>query len=95
MDAFITSALAEEIEAVRSGVVPADPKSRLQVLVQSQGQDLPEYRTLKVEGPEHARLFTVEVCLDGEVVGIGQGKTKRQAEREAARRALDKLGAPS
>jgi ribonuclease-3 len=95
VDGFVTSALADEFEAIQSGIVPADPKSRLQVLVQSQGQDLPEYRTLKVEGPEHARLFTVEVCLDGEVVGIGQGKTKRQAEREAARRALDKLGAPS
>jgi ribonuclease-3 len=50
---------------------------------------------MKVEGPEHARLFTVEVCLNGDVVGVGQGKTKRQAEREAARRALDKLGAAS
>jgi ribonuclease-3 len=95
VEGFVTSALADEFEAVQSGVVPADPKSRLQVLVQSRGQDLPEYRTQKVEGPEHARLFTVEVCLNGEVVGIGQGKTKRQAEREAARRALDKLGAPS
>jgi ribonuclease-3 len=95
VDAFVTSALADELEAIRSGIVTADPKSRLQVLVQSRGQDLPEYRTLKVEGPEHARLFTVEVCLDGEVVGIGQGKTKRQAEREAARCALDKLGVPS
>jgi ribonuclease-3 len=95
VDAFVSSALADELEAIRSGVVTADPKSRLQVLVQSRGQDLPEYRTLKVEGPEHARLFTVEVCLDGEVVGIGQGKTKRQAEREAARRALDKLGVSS
>jgi ribonuclease-3 len=95
VDAFVTSALADDLEAIRSGVVTADPKSRLQVLVQSRGQDLPEYRTLKVEGPEHARLFTVEVYLDGEVVGIGQGKTKRQAEREAARCALDKLGVPS
>jgi len=95
VDAFITSALANEFETIQSGFVPADPKSRLQVLVQSHGHPLPEYRTLKAEGPEHARLFTVEVCLDGEVVGIGQGKTKRQAEREAARRALDKLGVPS
>ena len=94
-DTFIMSALADDFEAVRSGVAPADPKSRLQVLVQSQGQGLPQYRTLKVEGPEHARLFTVEVCLNGEVVGLGQGKTKRQAEREAARHALEKLGVPS
>jgi len=95
VDGFVASALAQELEAVRSGLVPADPKSRLQILVQAQGQGLPDYRTMKVEGPEHARLFTVEVCLNGDVVGVGQGKTKRQAEREAARRALDKLGTPS
>ena len=93
--AFVTRTLARELEAVRSGVVPIDPKSHLQMLVQAQGQQLPEYRTQKVEGPEHARLFTVEACLDGEVMGVGQGKTKRQAEREAARRALDRLAASS
>jgi ribonuclease-3 len=92
---FVTSSLADKFEAVRSGVVPIDPKSRLQMLVQAQGQSLPEYRTLKVEGPEHARFFTVEVCLDGGMTGVGQGKTKRQAEREAARGALDKLGSHS
>ncbi len=93
VEAVVTSALAGEFEAVRSGLVPMDPKSRLQILVQAQGQDLPEYRTLTVEGPDHARVFTVEVWLDGEVAGAGQGRTKRQAEREAARRALDGLGA--
>jgi len=95
VDGFVASSLADEFETVRSGIVPTDPKSRLQVMVQAQGQELPEYRTLKVEGPEHARLFTIEVCLNGDVVGVGQGKTKRQAEREAARRALENLGAPS
>lgn len=92
---FVQFALAHEFEAVQSGAVPMDPKSRLQMLVQSQGQELPEYRTLKVEGPDHARIFTVEVWLNSEVAGAGHGKTKRQAEREAARRALDHLGAPS
>lgn len=92
---FVASVLAREFEAVRSGAVPLDPKSRLQMLVQGQGQDLPEYRTLRVEGPEHVRLFTIEVYLNSKLVGVGQGKTKRQAEREAARRALDKLGATS
>lgn len=91
----VMSALGHELEAVRSGQVPMDPKSRLQILVQAQGQDLPEYRTLAAEGPDHARVFTVEVWLDGEVAGAGQGRTKRQAEREAARRALEGLGAPS
>ena len=95
VERFVSSALAIELEGIRSGIVPADPKSRLQILVQSRGQPLPEYRTSKAEGPEHARLFTVEAYLNGDVVGVGQGKTKRQAEREAARRALEKLGSAS
>ena len=92
---FITRALAEEFELIRSGVVPSDPKSRLQVLVQSRRLKLPEYRMLRTEGPDHSKMFTVEVYVDGEVFGKGQGKSKQQAEREAARRALEMLGAAS
>lgn len=88
---FIARALAEELELIRSGVVPTDPKSRLQVLVQSRRLKLPEYRTLKIEGPDHSKTFTVEVYVDGEISGKGQGRSKQQAEREAARRALEKL----
>lgn len=92
---FILRALAEELELIRSGVVPSDPKSRLQILVQSQKLKLPEYRTLRMEGPDHSRMFTVEVFVNGEVLGRGRGKSKQQAEREAARRALEKLEAAS
>ena len=79
------------LPASRSGQVPADPKSRLQALVQGRGLSLPSYRTLRVEGPDHSRFFTIEVSVNGEVMGIGQGPTKQQAEREAARVALEKL----
>jgi ribonuclease-3 len=92
---FITRALAEELEIIRSHGVPTDPKSRLQILVQSRKFKLPEYRTLGIEGPDHSRMFTIEVYVNGEVLGRGRGKSKQQAEREAARRALEKLEAAS
>jgi ribonuclease III len=50
------------------------------------------YRVVKIEGPEHERTFTVEVLLGGEVVGIGTGKSKKEAEKSAAYNALIKLG---
>lgn len=92
---FITRALAEELEIIRSHGVPTDPKSRLQILVQSRRLKLPEYRTLGIEGPDHSKMFTIEVYVNGEVLGRGRGKSKQQAEREAARRALEKLESAS
>ncbi|MEN3037971.1 MAG: ribonuclease III [Candidatus Kryptonium sp.] len=50
------------------------------------------YRVVKVEGPEHERTFTVEVLLGDQVVGTGQGKSKKEAEKLAAYDALLKLG---
>lgn len=50
------------------------------------------YRVVKIEGPEHERVFTVEVLLGGQVVGVGQGKSKKEAEKFAAYDALLKLG---
>lgn len=83
--------LAPELAASRSGQVPIDPKSRLQALVQARGRSLPAYRTLQVEGPDHSRRFTVEVSVNGDVLGLGNGSTKQRAEREAARVALEKM----
>lgn len=50
------------------------------------------YRVVKVEGPEHEKVFTVEVLLGDKVVGIGRGKNKKEAEKLAAYEALLNLG---
>jgi ribonuclease-3 len=47
------------------------------------------------EGPDHAKLFTVEVCVGEQVLGQGQGRNKKQAELNAARQALETLAATS
>ncbi len=69
-----------------------DPKGRLQHWSQTVRGQTPVYRVVAVEGPPHAARFTVQVLLGDEVVGEGQGASKREATREAARNALRRLG---
>lgn len=67
-------------------------KSLLQEKTQRHGGCTPEYRIVSQEGPAHARVFTAEVLLYGVVAGSGTGGTKKQAEQEAARAAMEKIG---
>ncbi len=69
----------------------ADFKSRLQELTQSRFQQTPVYRLVAETGRPHAPVFTVEVTVKGEVLGSGSGRSKKLAETEAAREALDRL----
>jgi ribonuclease-3 len=69
--------------------VGRDPKSELQERVQATGCGSPVYRVIATEGPAHERWFTVVVEVSGKVFGTGQGRSKKLAEREAARAALD------
>lgn len=80
-----------EIDSAIQGRVAADYKSRLQEVVQAQHQVTPIYRTTGEEGPDHAREFTVQVLVGDYVVGAGHGKSKRKAEAEAAKQALERL----
>ncbi len=73
-----------------------DFKSALQERLQANGQRQPVYALVKEEGPEHKKMFTVEVRLENpEMPGFvvrAEGATKKRAEQEAARQALDHLG---
>ena len=68
-----------------------DPKSLLQEWMQARGYDHPKYRTVDAYGPDHAKIFEVEVLIDGRVYGRGVGNNKQAAAQAAARRALDSL----
>ena len=70
----------------------ADSKSQLQVFLQKDGSNPPEYRVVSETGPDHAKFFAVEVFLDSNCIGRGQGTTKRHAEQEAAADALRLFG---
>lgn len=70
----------------------ADPKSSLQEVAQARGLPLPQYGRVKVSGPDHHRVWVYEVVWDGDVVARGEGVSKRDAQHQAARRALTRLG---
>jgi ribonuclease-3 len=69
-----------------------DFKTRLQEILQSRGGRPPDYHLVLAEGPDHQRLYTIEVLSNGEPLGRGCGRTKKAAEQEAARLALERLG---
>ena len=89
---FIFDAIGDEMN-LKGRPTPIDPKSRLQEIVQSRWQRAPNYKTVHEEGPEHRKIFTVEVQVLGQVLGSGTGHSKQEAEREAARHALESLDA--
>ena len=68
-----------------------DHKTALQELVQRESGQVLEYRLLGATGPDHAKVFRVEVDLNGEAVGAGEGRSKKEAEQNAARAAIEKL----
>ncbi len=80
-----------------SAIPVMDFKSALQETLQARGGTQPVYALVKEEGPEHKKTFTVEVRLPepgmGQFVGRAQGATKKRAEQEAARQALEHLAA--
>lgn len=70
-------------------VSPNDYKSRLQEVAQANWRKTPIYKVVREDGNSHERRFTVEVSLDDEVMGIGSGRSKKDAEQSAAQDALD------
>ncbi|MCB9110761.1 MAG: ribonuclease III [Anaerolineales bacterium] len=68
-----------------------DPKSQFQEEVQAYKMGPILYRVISTSGPDHARMYEVEVEINGKVMGRGSGSSKANAEREAARDALKKL----
>ena len=78
----------EAIDGCEPAGLPEDHKSRLQRLVQSEGPFRPEYVIIDERGPAHARVFEAEVSVDGTVLGQGEGRSKKEAEQQAAHAAL-------
>jgi len=90
---FISGLFNEELQKAVSRGAVADYKSRLQELIQARQQSTPVYHLVEALGPAHSRTFTVEVRVADTVMGRGSGKSKKIAETEAARSALERLSA--
>jgi ribonuclease-3 len=90
--AFIQREFAALFEEVRrEGRALDDHKSALQEYLQSNGHPLPEYRLTRTVGPDHQKFFVVELLVRGEPLAEAMGPSKKEAEQEAARVALQKL----
>ncbi|MDP6102613.1 MAG: putative dsRNA-binding protein, partial [Dehalococcoidia bacterium] len=85
--------LRPELERAINEGVAKDPKSRLQELAQGMGEGSPVYHTTGESGPEHLRVFAIEVVVGGQVMGTGSGYRKVDGERIAAQEAIEVLEA--
>ncbi len=85
---FIEDLVEDEVTKVDLSKTKDNYKAALQELTQGDGFGLPEYVTVLEEGPAHSRTFHVEVVINGEVMGCGQGKSKKEAQQMAAKMAL-------
>ena len=72
-------------------IAESDRKSALQEFLQGRGQSPAEYRLAGESGPDHQKLFQIEVWISGECMATGEGSTKKEAEQRAAHRALEQL----
>ncbi|MBS0166614.1 MAG: ribonuclease III [Nitrospira sp.] len=91
---FTIDILADELhqlDAVHEQPGGDDYKTRFQEWCQKRYEMLPQYLVVGETGPDHQKLFEVEVQVNHRVVGIGRGNSKKEAEQEAARRALEEM----
>ncbi|NMB95164.1 MAG: ribonuclease III [Clostridiaceae bacterium] len=89
---FIESTMNSLIEDAIKGYSYQDYKTQLQEVVQSKGNDKITYELLEEKGPDHDKTFITQVKINDQVMGIGKGKTKKEAEQHAAFLALEKTG---
>jgi ribonuclease-3 len=88
---FIFRQLKPRLDKIKAGKRTPNYKALVQELVQGQKRPTPVYRLVETAGPDHSKQFTVEILVEGEVVGNGTGKSKKAAENQAARAAWKKL----
>ena len=89
---FVLKQLEEDLGDIRSGrFVSCDYKSRLQERLHSLREAPPKYSIIDESGPGHQRQFCVRLTIGGEPTAQGQGETKKSAEQDAARQALEKV----
>lgn len=79
------------LEGGGSHIADSDRKSALQEFLQGRGMPPAEYRLAREEGPDHQKLFHIEVWSLGECLASGNGTTKKEAEQKAAGAALERL----
>jgi ribonuclease-3 len=89
--AFVVSLAMPELTSHRPLGALKSPKSRLQEFTQRLSGERPQYHLVDATGPDHEKMFVVEVAVSGRVIGVGEGRSRRLAETAAAARAIEML----
>lgn len=92
--AVISALFSDHLEATAAGHDYQDFKTQLQEFAQEIFKAIPRYQLAKEMGPDHDKIFGVKVFIQDKVVGLGAGKSKKEAEQRAAQKSLQKLSAP-
>ncbi len=88
---FIMEYMKAEIQNAITGMVFLDYKTHLQEIVQIRKDNRIKYEIIGEEGPDHCKLFYTQVKLNDIVIGYGKGRSKKEAEQEAAQMAIEKV----
>ncbi len=89
--ACVKTTFSDELASCDRSFAKGDFKTDLQEVCQRDFAMLPQYRTIRATGPDHEKLFEVEILIRGERYGVGAGLSKKEAEQMAAKQALEKL----
>lgn len=88
---FIQGTILREMEEIINTQGLKDPKSKLQEKTQEEHKTSPIYKIIKEEGPDHSKIYTIGVFLNTKLLAEGVGRSKQDAEKAAARAALENL----
>ncbi len=88
---FINEWIIDNMDELTGSKQDFNYKSQLLEHIQGIGLSSPVYRVISEVGPDHRKRFEIEVLLDDEVLGIGTGKSKKDAQQQAARAAVERL----
>jgi len=88
---FILSLIKEDIERIDHLTYMRDPKTNLQEYVQKKYKERPVYEVIEEKGPDHQKIFLVQLIIHGKKFSIGNGSSKRKAEMDAAKKALKEI----
>jgi ribonuclease-3 len=81
----------QDLEHIDGTAIGQDYKTRVQEWCQRQFETLPQYETVRESGPDHQKTFEVELKVHGNVLGVGVGRSKKEAEQMAAKQALTRV----
>ena len=91
VDNMVSTLILDNIDKTLDNTLTKNYKSELLELVQSKGLEPPTYEIVDEEGPEHEKIFTVKAIVDGKEIARGSSSSKKKAEQEASKIALENL----